>query len=184
MANWTLTILLLCDMTKVTTTINRMQFLRGDYSGRNSPIRPPWAVDEFLFTSICNACGDCIGQCPTRIIQQGRGHFPVINFESGECLFCGDCLNVCKPHALKKVSGQQPWSITASIDTDKCITFQGVECRSCYDPCEARAISMVPRVSGVSIPALNITQCTGCGACNVICPVQAINMKQHSRESL
>lgn len=162
--------------------INRMQFLRGDFSGRNTPIRPPWAVDEFLFTSVCSACGDCIDQCPTHIIKQGRGKFPVIDFESGECLFCNDCLDACEPHALKKVNGQKPWSITASIDTDKCIAHQNVECRSCYDPCEINAINMTPRIGGVSIPLLNSTTCTGCGACFAVCPVQAVNMKQNTRE--
>jgi ferredoxin-type protein NapF len=162
--------------------ISRIQFLRGDFSGQDEPLRPPWAVDEFLFTEICNTCGDCIEQCPTHIIHKGRGQFPVIDFKSGECLFCGGCLNTCKPGALKEISGQQPWFITASIDTEKCIAFQGVECRSCYDPCEVHAINMTPRIGGVSVPVLNHTTCTGCGACFSVCPVQAVNMKQNIQE--
>lgn len=162
--------------------ISRMQFLRGDFAGQDTPLRPPWAVDELLFTELCNSCGDCIDHCPTHIIQWGRGQLPVINFESGECLFCGDCMTTCKPRALKEISGQQPWSVTASINTENCIAFQGVECRSCYDPCEVQAINMTPRIGGVSIPVLNSTTCTGCGACYSVCPVQAVNMKQNIQE--
>lgn len=168
----------------MTTAVSRMQFLRGDFSGRTSPIRPPWAADEFLFTSVCDSCGECVTHCPVQIIEKGRGNFPVVNFSSGECDFCGVCVEHCAPGALKKLDGKRPWAIAASIEAGKCIAYNGVECRSCEDPCETRAISMVPRIGGVSIPILNTKQCTGCGACFSVCPVQAINMKQNTQESL
>ena len=160
----------------MSTAISRMQFLRGDYSGRNNPIRPPWALAENTFIELCDACGDCSEQCPTHIIHLGRGNFPVIDFKSGECLFCGDCVTACKPGALKRIDDQQPWSVVATIKNDTCLAYNNVECRSCYDPCEARAIKMTPRIGGVSIPELNNTACTGCGACFAVCPVQAVNM--------
>lgn len=96
--------------------ISRMQFLRGDYSGRNNPIRPPWALREDSFRELCERCGDCIDRCPTHIIQRGRGDFPVIDYKSGECVFCGDCVDACKPAALKKLDGHKPWSVTASVN--------------------------------------------------------------------
>lgn len=161
----------------MSTAINRMQFLHGDISGRNTPIRPPWSGAENTFIDICNSCGDCITQCPTKIISKGRGNYPVINFSAGECLFCGDCVDACKPKALSISKDQKPWSITASISSDECIAFKGVECRSCYDPCEAGSINMTPRLGGVSIPLLNATTCTGCGACISICPTKAVSMK-------
>jgi len=160
----------------VSIAISRMQFLRGDYSGRNNPIRPPWALPEDAFTKLCERCGVCIDKCPTHIIHQGRGGFPVVDFNSGECLFCGDCVDVCKPGALKKREGYRPWSVTASINNSTCLAFSNVECRSCFDPCEARAIKMTPRIGGVSIPLLNSADCTGCGACLAVCPAQAVNM--------
>lgn len=166
----------------MSTTISRMQFLRGDYSGRNNPIRPPWALPEDTFTTLCERCGDCIDKCPTHIIHQGRGSFPVVDFISGECLFCGDCVDVCRPAALKKLDGHKPWSVTASINRQTCLAYNNVECRSCYDPCEADAIKMTPRIGGVSIPVLNSSTCTGCGACFAICPVQAMSMNTNPIE--
>jgi ferredoxin-type protein NapF len=153
-----------------------MQFLRGDISGRNTPIRPPWSHAENTFIDTCTGCGDCITQCPTKIISKGRGNYPVINFKAGECVFCGDCVDACKVDALVNIKGQQPWTVTAAINTENCLAFKGVECRGCYDPCEAESIKITPRLGGVSTPTLDSTLCTGCGACFAICPSNAIGM--------
>ncbi|MDT8283423.1 MAG: ferredoxin-type protein NapF [Gammaproteobacteria bacterium] len=156
-----------------------MQFLRGDFKGKQSPLRPPWAIDESLFTEICTRCSECITHCPTHIIKPARANFPVIDFSAGECLFCEQCVEVCKPHALLKTTQKiTPWSIKALIKKDICIAHQGVECRSCYDPCESRAIMMPPRPGRISIPVISKDTCTGCGACVSVCPVQAITTAQ------
>ena len=157
--------------------VSRMQFLGGDFKGKEMPLRPPWAITETLFTDICTNCGECISQCPTNIIKQGRANFPVVDFSSGECIFCEQCVDVCKPKALLKSDNNKPWSLTASIKKDICITYQGVECRSCYDPCEARAIKMPPRLGGISTPEIMIDNCTGCGACFSVCPVDAVTIQ-------
>ena len=154
--------------------VSRMQFLRGDFKGKESPLRPPWAIDEQLFTEICTSCGDCISQCPTHIIKPARANLPVIDFSAGECLFCEECVEVCEPHALLKKESKSPWAVKASIDNDKCVAYKGVECRSCYDPCEARAIMMPPRLGGISLPIISSHNCTGCGACFSVCPVNAV----------
>jgi len=160
--------------------LSRMQFLRGDFNGTQKPLRPPWAVTESLFTEICNHCGDCISQCPTKIIKSARANFPVVDFSAGECLFCEQCVDVCKPKALLKTRNKLPWILKASIQTECCIAHNGVECRGCCDPCESRAITMPPRAGGVSIPVLNSNHCTGCGACIAACPVQAISINTFS----
>ena len=153
-----------------------MQFLRGDISGKNAPIRPPWSGDESRFIDICNGCGGCIEQCPTKIIKKGRGNYPVINFSAGECLFCHECVDACNENALTITKDQQPWSIIATINYESCLAFKNIECRSCYDPCEAGSITITPQLGGVSIPSLNASLCTGCGACFSICPSKSISM--------
>lgn len=160
----------------MSTQLSRMQFLRGDFRGKDRPIRPPWALAETLFTEICTGCGDCITQCPEGIIKAGRAGYPVVEFSTGECTFCEACVETCDANALLKNSNE-PWQIKASIETDKCIAYQGVECRSCYDPCEPRAVSMHPRPGGISIPRVETENCSGCGACIAVCPVAAINMQ-------
>lgn len=162
----------------MSTQVNRMQFLRGDFKGREWPLRPPWAIAESLFTEICTRCGDCIARCPENIIKNGRANYPVVDFSAGECTFCEACIEACRPRALLKTD--RPWQLSADIDTNKCIAYQGVECRSCYDPCAHRAISMPPRPGGISVPRVETENCSGCGACVAVCPVTAISM-QHQK---
>ncbi len=164
------------------TTISRMQFLRGDLSGRSAPLRPPWAREEALFTSLCTRCGDCISACPTGIIHKGRGGFPYLDFGRGECLFCEDCVRICTPAALHISPGQAPWNLRASLNTDNCLAYRGVECRACADPCESRAIRVQPRIGGVALPNIDLSACNGCGACQAPCPVQALSIQPLRRE--
>ncbi len=161
--------------------VNRKEFLSGNLRGRGGPLRPPWALPEDLFVSVCSGCGDCIGKCPMKVLKQGRGKLPIIDFNVGECLFCGECLDSCAPGALRKVANQSPWKVKASIDPDKCLSYKGVECRGCYDPCEVHAIRMTPRIRSVAIPELDKDTCSGCGACVAPCPVNAIVMATPSR---
>jgi len=163
----------------VSAAISRMQFLRGDYSGRDAPIRPPWSGTENEFTQQCDACGECVERCPTKIIHKGRAGYPIIKFDTGECLFCGDCVDACETNALAVNNNQLPWAVTAFINTGNCLAHKNTECRSCYDPCEAKSISMIPRLGGVTIPTLNTSLCTGCGACFAVCPTQAISMTKN-----
>lgn len=160
--------------------INRSEFLRGNISGRNQPVRPPWSLTEMEFRSTCNSCGACLEICPTQIIEFGRGRMPIINFRKGECIFCGDCAEACQINALHQTSNQLPWHLTAVIDDSNCLAFQKVECRSCQDPCEIHAIRFLALAGSPSKPYLDAEQCTGCGACYTVCPVNAISMNSNN----
>lgn len=139
------------------------------------PVRPPWALAEDDFVARCTRCGDCLGACPTGIIEKGRGGFPLVSFAAGECTFCGKCVEVCKPAALVRAEGKAPWSIRARIG-EACLALQGVVCRSCGDRCEPRAIRFRLAPRGVARPELDSGACTGCGACVAVCPADAIAM--------
>jgi ferredoxin-type protein NapF len=161
------------------SAINRAQFLRGDFSGRSRPIRPPWSLAEDEFVERCTRCGDCISACPQHILDKGRGGFPQVDFSRGECLFCGECVQACGPDALAGWSSQGDstvaWSIRAHIG-DRCLAQRGVECRSCRDQCDTAAISFRLVAGGVAQPLLELAVCNGCGACYSVCPVQAIEL--------
>lgn len=183
------------------TDITRMQFLRGDMKGNKKPFRPPWAVPEEYFVDFCTRCDKCIEACFDELIVKGRGGYPQMDFKRGGCDFCEDCLNVCETHALKKFSTTKnnnyreaksestlaesdsesylpPWHIKANIDLTKCLSMNGTICRSCGESCDDEAIKFNLKLGGVAEPVLNQAQCSGCGACFSVCPVQVIELKK------
>ena len=183
------------------TDITRMQFLRGDMKGNKKPFRPPWAIPEQYFIDFCTRCDKCIEACFDELIVKGRGGYPQMDFKRGGCDFCGDCLNVCETSALKKFPATNkktnnreeqsdsstkeqesdsylpPWHIKASIDLTSCLSMNGTICRSCGESCDDEAIKFNLKLGGIAEPILNQDNCTGCGACFSVCPVQIIELK-------
>jgi ferredoxin-type protein NapF len=159
----------------MTTPDSRRNFLRGNFSPRQGPLRPPWALAEANFLLACTRCGDCIDACPTCIITRDSG-YPVVDFARGECTFCGNCAAACMPRALTLTEAQSPWSARAVINAP-CLARQRVECRICGDQCAAGAIRFPPLAGGIALPVLDLDRCTGCGACVAPCPVRAIAVR-------
>jgi len=177
--------------------ITRMQLLRGDLKGKKKPFRPPWALPEQHFIDFCTRCDKCIDACFDELIVKGRGGFPQMDFNKGGCDFCEDCLNVCEASALKKLisspqssdsaidkteeevkqeSSLPPWHIKANIDKTNCLSMNATICRSCGESCDSKAIKFELKLGGVADPVLNLEQCTGCGACFSVCPVNVISL--------
>ena len=162
--------------------ISRLEFLRGSWRGGNAPIRPPWALAEPLFLNSCDGCAACIDACPEKLLIQGRGRYPRVDFSRGECTFCQGCVEVCNAGALAVQADQPAWDLQAVI-TAACLAMQGVVCRSCAESCEQRAIAFRLALGGVSRPQLQSQLCSGCGACIRPCPVQAISMRRPGEQA-
>ena len=71
-----------------------------------------------------------------------------------------------------------------SIISEACIEFKGVSCRRCGEVCEQDAIRFRPMGRGAYHPVLDINQCTLCGECLKMCPVNAINLITTDRGAL
>ena len=161
--------------------LDRKEFLRGPFRRPKPATRPPWHIEESEFTEICERCDTCAEACPEKIIGKGRGGFPEVSFENGECTFCEACVKACPSGALDRVAlkfpdRHPPWTITARI-TDSCISAKGIACRVCGEYCESRAITFRLAVGGDAIPEIDTVLCTGCGACVAPCPVNAVRVE-------
>jgi ferredoxin-type protein NapF len=162
-------------------SISRAQFLRGDWSGHNPELRPPWAQPEALFVEACDGCGDCVDVCPQEILNSERG-LPLVDFTQGECTFCGDCESVCQTTALRRpavslaTDEQSPWPYRAMISSH-CLATRGTYCVRCIDSCPQQAITVRPALRSRLDIHINDTACNGCGACIAGCPASAIHMQ-------
>ncbi|MDB1125564.1 ferredoxin-type protein NapF [Vibrio algarum] len=139
-----------------------------------TPQRMPWLIEEQAFIDGCSRCNKCVDVCETNIIIHGDGGFPELDFDKGECSFCEKCADVC-PEPLFLPRADKPWKQVVKI-TEKCLSFQGVECRVCGENCEYSAIKFRLQVGGSAKPILNESDCTGCGGCIKPCPSNAIDI--------
>lgn len=157
--------------------VSRRQFLRGNLTGRDSAIRPPWAVAENEFVARCDQCSECVAACPSHLIEAANNGLPFMNFLKGECDFCNACARACATGALvyRDEANQPIWSLAATIEST-CIAFNGVVCRTCGEHCETTAIRFVHLVGRGAMPQVDLERCTGCGACVSVCPVKAVRM--------
>lgn len=157
-----------------TTATSKRNFLRGRNPGWRA-LRPPWSLDEMLFTETCNRCGQCADKCPLNIIKMGDAGFPEMDFSLSGCDFCRQCVNVCESAAISS-QVDTAFKLIASIN-DQCFAVRAVICRSCAEVCETGALKFKQVVGGISQVLLDNSACTGCGECVSICPADSISMK-------
>ncbi len=167
------------------TGMDRRGFIRGAWKGKKSAdfaaaFRPPWALPEGEFESLCDPeCDACVTACEENILVLNEDRHARVNFTLGECTFCGACQEACPSGAIsKKNQGvEDAFSHIAEV-TQACLGLRGIDCRACDDACEPRAIRFKPRLGGKSLPMINAEKCTGCGACFGVCPEGAIDLSQ------
>lgn len=164
-----------CD---VTPDFSRRRFLSGRQPVLPKTPPPPWAVSEFK--QRCTQCGVCVECCPEQVLFVSEEGFPAVDFQRGECTFCERCVTVCEPDAL--ALSEQPWRLKAQV-SESCLLHQQVECRRCADSCPERVISFPWLGPGRRSIELDLSRCTGCGACVAGCPVSAIKMTAEPKES-
>ena len=154
--------------------LGRRDLLRGRLKALPVVMRPPYAIAEREFLSLCEPCPDCATSCEEGVIKIDKTGFPKLSFLTGECTFCEDCVTACKTGALDRKKAR-PWNWIARIGGN-CLSFNAVMCRSCGDTCEEEAIKFKLMTMGRSLPLVDESKCTGCGACAFACPNRSISM--------
>ncbi|MGL5031266.1 MAG: ferredoxin-type protein NapF [Aeromonas sp.] len=140
--------------------------------------RPPWAIEESQYLSLCTRCGECIKACPQQLLKpatqkQYAGTLiagtPVLDLTCGQCSYCGSCANACPTGALDLQLGRQRQ--TRVLIDASCQAQQGFYCLLCEDACPQHAI----KASGDGVN-INMDACNGCGACGLACLYGAITL--------
>lgn len=135
--------------------------------------RPPHAVDEALFSRLCDGCGECQKACPNSVIELS-GQLAQLNLDYNECSLCGECVAACPTDALHT-------SIPVDINlrphfAQSCNNYLNMDCQQCASACSQNAISIQPD----KLPRLNQERCTGCGQCRSSCYASAITMQLYN----
>lgn len=148
------------------------------------PLRPPGAVDESRFVGVCVRCGNCARACPTRIVKADLGGHglrglltPILGFQDGYCREdCTACTRVCPSGALGRLTVEEKAKVPLGIpkvDMSVCLLGDERECSECKRWCPHGAIRYVfSEAEYTLVPQVDLGKCTGCGACEMACPVR------------
>lgn len=136
-------------------------------------IRPPYNIDESLFHNECQNCdGKCATVCEVEIIKISEDKTPYLSFEKSGCTFCDECAKACE-YGVLKVENLHNINAKIEINLVSCVSWHGVMCMSCKDPCLDKAIIF----QGLFKPVIDDNRCTGCGFCISRCPTMAIEVE-------
>ncbi|MEP9412373.1 MAG: 4Fe-4S dicluster domain-containing protein [Candidatus Brocadia sp.] len=142
---------------------------RGDY------LRPPGAVEEAEFLSLCTRCDECIKVCPAKAIRKYHGLMdiavgtPVIMPKENPCVLCNGllCIAACKEGALKPLEHIDKVKMgIARINKSRCLAWGGQDCQLCYIKCPLRDDAICWEDGK---PIIHEEKCVGCGVCEYAC---------------
>lgn len=142
---------------------------KGDY------LRPPGAVEESEFLSLCTRCDECIKVCPAKAIKKYHGLMdvavgtPVIMPRENPCVLCNGllCIAACKEGALKPLEHVDKVKMgVARINQSRCLAWGGQDCQLCYIKCPLRGDAIYQEDGK---PVINEEKCVGCGVCEYAC---------------
>lgn len=136
-------------------------------------IRPPYFGNNSAFDTECQKCdGRCATLCQEQIIFIHADKTPFLDFLKSGCTYCDACAIACEFGVLE-VANKKMIHADVSINQATCLSWSGVMCFSCKDPCLEDAIEF----RAMFMPLIDQTKCTACGFCMSRCPTYAIDIK-------
>jgi ferredoxin-type protein NapF len=141
---------------------------------KNIVIRPPYFGAESAFDIECQNCeGVCATSCQEHIILIAEDKTPYLDFSKSGCTYCDDCATACEPNVLT-LENKRKIEVDVLINESTCMSWDGVMCFSCKDPCLEDAIDF----KAMFMPTIDQEKCTSCGFCISRCPSYAIDLKE------
>ena len=150
---------------------------------REVPITPPGSRSVKDFYRHCTGCQLCVAECPNNVLRPSTDleHLmqPEMSYEKGFCRpECTRCSELCPAGAIEKITREEKTQYhigTAQVNPELCLTATGKSaCGKCSQACPSGAIKLVAYGEN-RIPAIAEEVCTGCGACEYLCPVRPIS---------
>ncbi|MCX6077462.1 MAG: 4Fe-4S binding protein [Campylobacterales bacterium] len=159
---------------------------------KESYLRPPYFSDINAFDTECQKCdGKCATLCQEQIIVINSDKTPSLDFSKSGCTYCDACALACDEVFLEcavsereevlskrefdvlKIEDKKMIDAEISINEKTCLSWIGVMCFSCKDPCLEDAIEF----KAMFMPTIDMQKCTACGFCISRCPTLAIDVK-------
>ncbi len=164
----------------VSTLVIKTNPLQTESGLRNNRlIRPPGALPEEEFVSVCSGCGECLKVCPNNALQStlleaglAGLYTPRLVPRIGYCEeFCNFCGKVCPTEAIRYLPFEEKRLLQmgiAHVDKTRCIAWDTEKiCLVCNEQCSYQAIVGDEKKR----PIVKEEKCTGCGICENKCPV-------------
>lgn len=152
---------------------------------RTTPLTPPGSSNARHFNAHCTACQLCISACTNQVLRPSGNLTafmqPEMSYERGYCRpECTRCSEVCPTGAIRPIDAAEKSALQIGhavwIKKNCIVNSDGVNCGNCARHCPTGAIQMVasdPEMSdSPKIPVINTERCTGCGACENLCPAR------------
>ena len=158
-------------------------------------LRPPGALPEEEFQSVCIRCGRCADACPNRAIVQftedagrdlaarpgpGQRGTPVVFARRQACMLCNGvpgnrllCGAACPSGALRTIEkGADSVRAnvrmgTARVDKHLCYSYNQASCGACVRACPLEGKAL--RAGMWEKPLVDEKECVGCGLCERAC---------------
>ena len=179
------------------TAISVAGITLGRASDKADLLRPPGAIEEKAFLSLCARCGRCVHVCPNSAlrlqgVENGLENLmtPTLVPAQGNCIMpingCQNCIEACPAMVLQPLpidglaSGELSGVLkigTAILDTRTCIPYALKQpCLACKEICPVEGAITTHGGEGkgrgarIEKPEFHADICVGCGACEFACP--------------